>query len=66
MSIGSLWVLGVMAFWGVVFLLMVYFSFLISHGRDGEETTCDLPSSAEAPTTTTTTTTTSATTHAPA
>lgn len=63
MSIGSLWVLGVMAFWGLVFLLMVYFSFLISHGRDGEETSCDLPSSTEAPANTTTTT---SATHAPA
>ena len=62
MSIGSLWVLGVMAFWGVVFLLMIYFSALISHGRDGEETTCDLPPSTVTPTDTTAT----AATHAPA
>jgi hypothetical protein len=58
MSIGSLWVLGVFAFWGLVFVLMIYFCALISRGRDGEETTCDLPSSTATPTTTTT--------HAPA
>ncbi|HET9980285.1 MAG TPA: hypothetical protein VFQ32_07570 [Ktedonobacterales bacterium] len=63
MSIGSLWVLGVMAFWGLVFVLMIYFCFLISRGRDGEETECDLPSSTATPTNTTTTTT---ATHAPA
>ena len=60
MSIGSLWALGVFAFWGLVFVLMVYFCFLISRGRDGEETTCDLPESAATPPDTTTTT------HAPA
>jgi len=44
MSFGDvLWVLAVFAFWGGVFCLMFFFVRLISGGRDGEETTCDLP-----------------------
>ncbi|HEX6543169.1 MAG TPA: hypothetical protein VF040_15540 [Ktedonobacterales bacterium] len=47
MSFGDvLGVLGVFAFWGLVFGLMVLFSALISRGRDGEETVCDLPAPA--------------------
>ncbi len=46
MSFGDvLWVLAVFAFWGGVFVLMFYFVWLISRGRDGEETTCELPES---------------------
>jgi hypothetical protein len=36
-------VLGVVAFWGLVFALMFLFVALISRGRDGEETVCELP-----------------------
>lgn len=57
MSFGDvLWVLAVFAFWGLVFGLMVLFTGLISRGRDGEETTCELPSA----------TATDTATHAPA
>jgi hypothetical protein len=38
-----LWVLAVFAFWGFVFCLMFLFVRLISRGRDGEETTCEVP-----------------------
>jgi hypothetical protein len=44
MSIDSLWVLAIFAFWGVLFGLMFLFVALISRGRDDEETACDLPS----------------------
>jgi hypothetical protein len=44
MSFGDvLWVLAVFAFWGGVFGLMYLFVWLISRGRDEEETACDLP-----------------------
>ena len=44
MSIDSLWVLVVFAFWAGLFGLMFLFVALISRGRDDEETACDLPS----------------------
>lgn len=50
MSFGDvLWVLAVFAFWGGVFVLMFYFVSLISRGRDGEETVCDLPMETASP-----------------
>ena len=40
-----LWVLAVFGFWAFVFVLMFSFVWLISRGRDNEETVCDLPDS---------------------
>lgn len=48
-----LWVLAVFAFWALVFCLMFLFVSLISRGRDGEETTCEVPQPTPSPVDTT-------------
>ncbi len=44
MQLGDvLWVLAVVSFWAFVFVVMFSFVWLISRGRDNEETVCELP-----------------------
>jgi hypothetical protein len=44
MQLGDvLWALVVIGFWAFVFVVMFSFVWLISRGRDNEETVCELP-----------------------
>ena len=43
MQLGDvLWTLAVIGFWALVFVVMFSFVWLISRGRDNEETACEL------------------------
>ena len=39
----ALWAVVVIGFWALVFVVMFSFVWLISRGRDNEETVCELP-----------------------